>query len=578
MKNLSIKTKLVMSFAAIVFLNLCFGFNALRSLAIMNFRVEDANAWTEGVWQTTDIHQNVTSLRRMDLLYIVGAETNAMDASGVKSQRAGFVKGAEDMMNTYREEVMSMAYDTEEQRQDDLAIIDGIIDGWKKYLEASDKIISLTDARNLREARSLATGDSKALFEAMEENIIKMASYNMEGSEEGMEFSRKIYASMRGVILAFMAVILVFSVVVTMLLTKGIKKPVEELLRVAKAVGDGDLTVSAGVYSRDDLGVLSERYNVTIGKIKSIVSQIQNSAENLAGSINGLNYSAEQTAAESSAIASNMEKTSLGANRQMSEIESMTSTILGMRDQIADEADSIEKLANASRASLEKAKVGERSIESAVEQMGMISVTVDASSKVVTSLGARSDEIGAIVETIAGISSQTNLLALNAAIEAARAGEHGLGFAVVAAEVKKLAGESSAAAEEIAKLIAGIQEETNRAVASMKTGIDEAKKGSAPMEESGQVFKELVGMSVDSADRLQNLVAVIKEISASVDDVVNAARELERTSREIADDSQSVMASTQAQTASVSEISSASQDLSHVARELLDAANQFESK
>jgi methyl-accepting chemotaxis protein len=440
----------------------------------------------------------------------------------------------------------------------------------------SDEIIGLADEGKAEDAIKLVVGESKTAFDDLERVVVEIAEYNMDGSTEGMELSSALYGSTRSVIFAILAILTVFSVVVTAFLTRGIKRSIEELLRVAEAVGEGNLSVRAGVYSGDDLGVLSEHYNVTIGRIKSIVSQIQESAENLAGSIGGLNYSAEQTAAESGTIASSMEKTSVSADRQLSQIESITETILNMKDQITAESEDIAGVADASRASVEKARSGERSIENAVEQMGMIEGAVDASAKVVTSLGERSDEIGAIVETIAGISSQTNLLALNAAIEAARAGEHGLGFAVVAEEVKKLAGASSAAAEQIAKLISGIQDETRLAVESMKTGMTEAKKGSGAMRESGKVFQELVAMSVDSADRLNVLVAVMTGISSGAAGIVDAARSLGETSREIAEDSQSVMASTQAQTASVSEISNASQSLSRVAQELLNAANQFE--
>jgi methyl-accepting chemotaxis protein len=304
--------------------------------------------------------------------------------------------------------------------------------------------------------------------------------------------SDDMYRSTKNIIFSILVFVTVFSVLLTTFLTFGIKRSVDELRRVSEAVGEGDLTVKARVYSRDDLGILSEQYNVMIARVKSVVSHIQESAKRLAESTETLNNSASQTASEGTAIERSMEKTSLSSNGQLSEVKTITSTILGVSGSIAGETESIDELADSSRDSVEKARAGEQSIELTVKQMHMIEEAVEASSRVVTSLGERSGEIGQIVATITGISSQTNLLALNAAIEAARAGEHGQGFAVVADEVKKLAGESRAAADEIEGLISGIQEETNRAVESMRLGMEEAHKGSEAIRDSGTVFGELV--------------------------------------------------------------------------------------
>ncbi|WP_404823664.1 methyl-accepting chemotaxis protein [Pseudomonas capsici] len=130
-------------------------------------------------------------------------------------------------------------------------------------------------------------------------------------------------------------------------------------------------------------------------------------------------------------------------------------------------------------------------IHQAATEMRQISVNIEDSSRIITQLGERSEQITTIVNTIRSIAEQTNLLALNAAIEAARAGDQGRGFAVVADEVRQLAGRTSRSTAEISEMIGVIQNETRQAIDSMENTRSNAVKGVDLADQAGSVIVKI---------------------------------------------------------------------------------------
>lgn len=174
-------------------------------------------------------------------------------------------------------------------------------------------------------------------------------------------------------------------------------------------------------------------------------------------------------------------------------------------------------------------------------QMEVIGEIVQKLASMSRELNDSSQKIGEVINVISTIAGQTNLLALNAAIEAARAGEHGRGFALVAVEVKRLADNSSKAAEEVAVLINKVQADTNGIVGAMEEGVNAVNSGSELVQEAGDVFKGILNSTQILADYTAQIATATKEIEQSGLQVASISDEQFSFIQETATEARSLM-------------------------------------
>ncbi len=291
----------------------------------------------------------------------------------------------------------------------------------------------------------------------------------------------------------------------------------EAIMRLLDEMGslaEGDLTVKTTV-SEDITGAIADSVNYAIDELRSLVTTINETSEQVSSS-------AQETQTTARHLAD-------AAEQQAQQISSATSAI----NQIVSSMDIV------SKDSAESADVAERSVKIAsrgaevvretISGMDSIRDQIQETSKRIKRLGESSQEIGSIVELINDIAEQTNILALNAAIQAASAGEAGRGFAVVADEVQRLAERSTSATKRIETLVQTIQSDTNEAVNSMEQTTAEVVAGARLAEDAGSALGDIERVSHDLSALIQSISSAARAQSAAATDVsvsMNAIQEI----------------------------------------------------
>ncbi|MGP7819450.1 methyl-accepting chemotaxis protein [Niallia sp. 01092] len=381
--------------------------------------------------------------------------------------------------------------------------------------------------------------------------------------------------SMTKNLLIYFIIIVVILVAITYFLLKYTLKNLSNMSEIIKKITAGDLTHRLDIHSKDELGQVSNDLNGMLNNLNGLIHTVQDNAAQVAASSEQLNASADQTAQAAQVVAGTIDSVTEGTLKQINSTSEAAETVVTMSETFQIVSADSDMVARSSEEAVQKAKIGEEAVVSAMTQMETIKQTVNAAANIIAKLGERSNEIDQIVNTISDISNQTNLLALNASIEASRAGEHGKGFTVVVNEVKKLAEQSKQAAGQIGDLIKEIRTDTDLAVNSINSGTQEVEKGSNVVQTAGVTFKDITSIVSQVSQQMKDISSSIKQISSSTNHIVEAIKEVDEIAHSAQGDFENAAAAAEEQTASFEEISSASQELSSMALELQEAISKF---
>lgn len=297
------------------------------------------------------------------------------------------------------------------------------------------------------------------------------------------------------------------------MLIQFVSKPMQVLrdtmLRVQK---NGDLRVEVESRSRDEVGQMTDAFNLMVKDLARIVTEIRTASMTM--DVMSKNLVKE---VDSNARSIEVQK---GEATQL--VDAIAQMLLTNQDVQSNATDNTQR----SLASVTVAREGNKQAEFVVSSITSLAQEIREGANVVQQLAEETGAIGSSLDVINSIAEQTNLLALNAAIEAARAGEQGRGFAVVADEVRNLARRVQDSTEEIKAMLQRLEQSSTKAVDVMNARSDEASRCVEQADNADKVIHEIASNVQAMSDANNQIANSINQQSVTVDGVNHSVHKL----------------------------------------------------
>ncbi|WP_338581651.1 methyl-accepting chemotaxis protein [Pseudomonas sp. MAG733B] len=369
------------------------------------------------------------------------------------------------------------------------------------YMQAQTQMLELSQQNKLDEMRTLINTRIKDGTDQMGEQLNKLVALNADYAKTASAEAADNYNSAITGIIAVAVIAALMTVLLAWLLTRSIVTPLNRAVLAAQTIAEGNLRNVIEVDGKDEPARL-------LGALATMQASLRKTIEQIAGSATQLGTAAEELSAVT-------QDASRGLQQQNNEIEQAATAVNEMTAAVEEVARNAVSTSEASNQSTQAAREGRDRVVQTVDAIQTMTHDVHNTSLMIEGLAAQGRDIGKVLDVIRAIAEQTNLLALNAAIEAARAGEAGRGFAVVADEVRALAHRTAQSTQEIEKMVAGIQNGTGEAVASMQQS-NQRTQNTLELARAAGVALEQITQSIHLINERNLVIASASEEQAQV--------------------------------------------------------------
>jgi methyl-accepting chemotaxis protein len=413
--------------------------------------------------------------------------------------------------------------------------------------DGMEHIISLINANRFHDANELIIKVLNPALHNIQETTEELLEIQETKAAHAFEETNAAYHSMITLVISSIVVGALISLTLAYLTITEITRGVDKVETTARQLADGQLLARVDYQNKDEIGHIASAFNQMAERFHGAINQVKDSTVQLASA-------AEETSTVTS-------QTTAGINQQLTETSQVATAINEMNATVQEVARNAVDAASAAKEADSTFVEGREVIDNVIQGIGDLAKEVEEAATVIQELEQESRNIGSVLDVIKSIAEQTNLLALNAAIEAARAGEQGRGFAVVADEVRTLAGRTQDSTSEIEEMISKLQSGADNAVKVMATG-----------KEMTQVGVEQAGTAGKAMQKINEAVARISEMNTQI---ASAAEEQSSVTEEINRSIISINQVAEQSAAGAQQTTTASNDLARLAEQLKGLVDRF---